>query len=67
MKKDLVSLGFDPDDELLKDLNIAMNDLSYFIEVHSYNKKTVENKPRVMIQTVGIRQQNTLEKYLDKK
>jgi hypothetical protein len=55
MKKDLVSLGFDPDDELLKDLNIAMNDLSYFIEVHSYNKKNIENKPRVMIQTVGIR------------
>lgn len=41
MKKDLTNLGFDPEDPLLRDLNIAMNDLSYFIEVHSYHKKVL--------------------------
>ncbi len=41
MKKDLINLGFDPEDPLLKDLHISMNDLNYFIEVHSYNKTVV--------------------------
>lgn len=41
MKKDLISLGFNAEDPLLKDLNIAMNDLSYFIEVHSFYKKVI--------------------------
>ncbi len=53
MKKDLISLGFDAEDPLLKDLNIAMNDLSYFIEVHSYNKKVSETKVSESTQRVA--------------
>ena len=38
MRKDLINLGFDSEDPLLETLDIAMNDLSYFIEVHSQKK-----------------------------
>jgi hypothetical protein len=53
MKKDLISLGFDAEDPLLKDLNIAMNNLSYFIEVHSFYKKVVEKKPSVTVTKIA--------------
>jgi hypothetical protein len=53
MKKDLISLGFNGEDPLLKDLNIAMNDLSYFIEVHSFYKKVIEKKPSVTITKIA--------------
>ncbi len=53
MKKDLISLGFDAEDPLLKDLNIAMNNLSYFIEVHSFHKKVVEKKPSVTVTKIS--------------
>lgn len=39
MIKKLTSLGFNPNDPMIVKMNIAMNDLSYFIEVHSQNKK----------------------------
>lgn len=53
MKKDLVNLGFDPEDPLLRDLNIAMNDLSYFIEVHSFYKKVVEKRSNITITKIA--------------
>jgi hypothetical protein len=39
MIKKLTSLGFNPNDFTRGKVNIAMNDLSYIIEVHSQNKK----------------------------
>jgi hypothetical protein len=53
MKKDLINLGFDSEDPMLKDLNIAMKDLSYFIEVHSYHKKVTHKRSNVIIAKVA--------------
>lgn len=44
-----------------------MNDLSYFIEVHSYHKKVVEKKENVTFTRIAQKQDKTLEEYLDKK
>lgn len=39
MKRKLLNLGFNMNDPMIEKMTIAMNDLSYFIEVHSQNKK----------------------------
>lgn len=39
MEKKLLNLGFNQNDPLVEKMQIAMNDLSYFIEVYSQNKK----------------------------
>ena len=41
MKKKLIQLGFSRNSDLFDKMNIAMNDLSYFIEVNSQVKDTV--------------------------
>ena len=55
MRKKLLALGFNSNDPLLEKMEIAMNDLSYFIEVHSQNDKKVVEEPKNWRETIDIR------------
>lgn len=45
MKKKIASLGLNMSDPMIEKMNISMNDLSYFIEVYSQNRKTKVETP----------------------
>lgn len=67
MIKKLTSLGFNPNDPMIVKMNIAMNDLSYFIEVHSQNKKPKVQENGEKVEYINIREVKKLQEYLDRK
>lgn len=67
MKKDLISLGFDLEDDGTDSLNIALDDLSYFIEINSFKKKPLpESEREGLMELIDVSEKKEFEQYLEK-
>jgi hypothetical protein len=67
MIKKLANLGLNPSDSMKARINIAMNDLSYYIEVSSQNRKPAPLELGDKTECINIREVRKLEEYLERK
>jgi hypothetical protein len=66
MKKDLVALGFLPDDALERTLNMPLNDLNYFIELHAANSPPPPPASEPLLEVVASKQEKRFEEHLER-
>jgi hypothetical protein len=66
MKKDLIALGFVADETLDRTLNMPLNDLNYFIELHASTRPPHAPIPEPKIEVVASHQEKRFEEHLER-
>jgi hypothetical protein len=66
MRKELIALGFLPDDALERTLNMPLNDLNYFIELHAATAPPPKPSPEPLLEIVASRQEKRFEEHLER-